>query len=450
MNLFGTDGIRGNASKFPFDNVTLRIIGKSIAETIKCKKAILIRDTRESGIRIQEELAKGLMEAGVYPTFGGIMPTSAASLFTKNQIFHIAIVISASHNPYYDNGIKIFNSEGFKLTNFLESKIEKKINYYLSLKKKGNYKYCKNKIKVKEDTKLLNIYEKFVVSNFFGNNLSNKKIVIDCANGASFKCAENIFSKLGAKVIVLNNKPNGKNINLRCGAIYPYKVAKIVKEYKAFCGFAFDGDADRIVFIDENGAIKDGDYFLSSIAIWLKQNKKLKHNIIVSSIISNTGFIKEMKNKNIKLILTNVGDKNISNSIRKYNASFGGENSGHFIFMDLLPTGDGLLSATILLSILETQNIRISEFIKEFAKFPQVTLNKKISNKIPINKLKYSNFVLNKYKKELKNGRIIIRYSGTEALIRVMVEGENIQNIQKIAETIANTISNEINILKNK
>ncbi len=442
MKLFGTDGIRGDSSRFPFDGITLGIIGKSIAETLVSKKDILIiRDTRESGKRIQKELAKGILSAGVTPVFGGIMPTPAASFLMQSGQYSAAVVISASHNPYIDNGIKIFNSKGLKIGDFVEAEIEKKINKYLGLKAVLSVK----KIRTTENSELLKFYEKFIMRNFTGSGLKGKTIVIDCANGASYKCAPYVLRMLGAKVIALNVKPNGKNINLNCGALHPEYVAKTVKELKAFCGFAFDGDADRLVCIDEEGIVRDGDYFLASMAGWLKSKKKLKNSILVATVMTNMGFLQAMKRKKIKIVSTKVGDRYVMEDMKKYKAVLGGEQSGHFIFKDVLATGDGLLSAVMLLKALTDKNKTMSEFMNVIEKFPQVFINKKISVRIPVEKLSESCKLIKNYERSLgTDGRILVRYSGTENLLRVMVEGKEIKEVKAIAENIANSIEREI------
>ncbi|MDR3256377.1 MAG: phosphoglucosamine mutase [Endomicrobium sp.] len=446
MKLFGTDGIRSDSSRFPFDNETLEVIGRSVAETLSNGNNILIiRDTRESGKRIQKELAKGFLSAGVTPIFGGVMPTSAASFLMRKCKYSAAIVISASHNPYMDNGIKIFNSKGLKLADSIEEKIEKKIHKYLDFKSI----VLRKKIKIKENSKLLKFYEEFVIKNFLGKSLKGKIIVIDCANGASYRCASYVLKKLGAKVIALNVKPNGKNINLNCGALHPEYAAKVVKEQKAFCGLAFDGDADRLICIDENGIVRDGDYFLAAMAGWLKSKKKLKNNTLVSTVMANIGFLQSMKRKNIKVISAKVGDRYVMEDMKRYKASLGGEQSGHFIFKDILATGDGLLSAVILLSALSSENKTMSEFLNVVEKFPQVFINKKVSEKISVEKLPKSCQLIKNYEKVLGvNGRTLVRYSGTENLLRVMVEGKDEKKIKIIAENIAETIDKEIESYK--
>ncbi|MDR3330916.1 MAG: hypothetical protein LBS47_01560 [Endomicrobium sp.] len=446
MKLFGTDGIRGDSSAFPFDNLTLKIIGRAIARTLCDKKNILIiRDTRESGKRIEKELAKGVIMGGAFPVFGGVMPTPSASLLMRNGKYSAAIVISASHNPYMDNGIKIFNSKGFKLANSIEAKIENKINKYFSLKAVVSNK----EISTKKNSKLLKFYENFIIDNFIGRNLKGAKIVVDCANGASYKSAPYVLKKIGATVIALNIKPNGRNINLNCGALHPEYATETVRKYKAFCGFAFDGDADRLICIDEKGIVRDGDFFLASMACWLKSKKKLNNNILVSTVMANAGLMNAMRKKKITVVISaKIGDRYVIANMKKHKASFGGEQSGHFIFKDILTTGDGILSAVMLLSALNETNKTMSEFMNVIEKFPQVIINKKVSEKIPIKKLSKSYRLIKTYEKLLSGvGRIFVRYSGTENILRIMVEGESMGEINTVAKNIANSIEKDIKFL---
>ncbi|MDR2191919.1 MAG: phosphoglucosamine mutase [Endomicrobium sp.] len=452
MKYFGTDGIRGDAKKFPFDDNTLLAVGKAVGAKLgkKDKPFLIIRDTRQSGERIQKLLAQGLNLSGVKVVFGGVMPTSAAAFLTRQRSrgkgiaqerFCGAAVISASHNPYQDNGVKIFNYRGLKLTDKTQNLIEKKISQY------GAKSIRPNKtLSAKKNDALIKEYENFVVENFRAGNLNGKKIVLDCANGAAFKCAPKVLKKLGASVALLNVKPNGKNINKNCGALHPEIAAKAVKKHKAFCGFAFDGDADRLICIDENGQIKDGDYFLYSMAAHLKRNGKLKNNVLVATVMSNIGLFKAAKKEKIKVITSQVGDRYVLEDLKKHKASLGGEQSGHFIFKDVLDTGDGLLSAVMILSALNDTGKKMSEFFNGLEKFPQVLINKKVSQKIPIEKLKNVSRLIKIYERKLDgDGRILARYSGTENLLRIMVEGKDKKEITDIANEIINLADREIN-----
>ncbi|MDR1434159.1 phosphoglucosamine mutase [Candidatus Endomicrobiellum devescovinae] len=444
MKIFGTDGIRGDSSKFPFDNTTLNIIGRSIAEVLGANKRILIiRDTREPGKRIQAKLSEGMSANGAKMVFGSIMPTPAASLLVKNGNYCAAVVISASHNTYTDNGIKIFNSNGYKLSCSIEEKIEAKINKYITSKDVLPIK----KVSLKENSKLIKFYENFIIENFSGKKLKGKTIILDCAHGASYKCAPRILKKLGARVIALNISPDGKNINLNCGALHPQSLCKAVKEYNAFCGFAFDGDADRLICVDENGMIRDGDYFLSSMSIWLKSKKKLKNNILVSTVMANIGLFRALKKEKIKVISSKVGDRYVIEDMKKHKASLGGEQSGHFIFKDILATGDGILSSVMILSALSSTGKTMSEFMNVIEKFPQILVNRKVMKKVPLEKLSKSYNLIKACEKSLgSDGRVLVRYSGTENLLRVMVEGKDIDEIKNIAESIADAVEKETSL----
>ncbi|MDR3111958.1 MAG: phosphoglucosamine mutase [Elusimicrobiota bacterium] len=442
MQLFGTDGIRGDASKFPFDCKTLNIIGKSIAQILGKKGRIfIIRDTRQSGKRIQKHLSAGIESVGSKAILGGVMPTPAASFVVASHKFSCAVAISASHNHYRDNGIKIFNSRGLKLTDTIERKIEIAVNEHL----KKETKIKNQKIPSIEDKMFLKLYENFIIDSSHVKNIQGKTIILDCANGSAFKSAPKVFKKLGAKVIVLNVKPNGKNINLNCGALYPKNLSIAVKKHKAFGGFAFDGDADRLICIDEKGIIRDGDFFLSSMAFWLKKHGKLKNNVLISTVMANIGVVQSLKSRNIKFVASKVGDRYVIEDMKKHKASLGGEQSGHFIFNDFLPTGDGLLSAVMLLNAVTAENATMSEFMNVISKFPQILISKKVHRKIPIEHLKKTQKLLKQHEEELgTNGRILVRYSGTENILRVMVEGKSLSNIKNIAQNLASSIIKEI------
>ncbi|MDR2772600.1 MAG: phosphoglucosamine mutase [Elusimicrobiota bacterium] len=440
MKLFGTDGIRGNSTLYPFDNKTLSIIGKAAAKILgaKNKKILIVSDTRQSAARIQKRLSAGILDEGGKVVLGGIMPTPSASFLLRSKKYKAAIVISASHNPYIDNGIKIFGQNGLKLKDETETKIETLIKKY----EQENIKIPALTAPLKVDLSLLKKYENFIAKTFKGRLKAT--IVLDCANGAAYKCAPEIFRKLGAKVVALNIKPDGKNINLHCGALHPHSAAAAVKAQKAFCGFCFDGDADRLICIDENGEVKDGDFFLYSMAKHLKSKKKLRNNVLITTVMANIGLLKAAKKEKIKVIKTNVGDRYVLECINKEKATLGGEQSGHFIFRDILGTGDGILSAVQLLKA--SAGKPLSDFFSGLSKFPQILLNETVSQKIPIAKLSTASQVIKNYEDELKDdGRILVRYSGTENLLRVMVEGIDAARIKEIAQDIIKTIKEEIN-----
>ncbi|MCL2389733.1 MAG: phosphoglucosamine mutase [Elusimicrobia bacterium] len=451
MRLFGTDGIRGNAAKFPFDNNTLEIIGYALAKNLnpsKSKKPFLIlRDTRQSGARIEKALAGGVIAAGSAIVSAGVLPTPAASVILKTakNKYAGAVVISASHNPYQDNGIKIFGANGLKLSDATEAKIEKTIAAQFS---KKTFK-SSAKIKIKRDTALSKIYENFIINLFSNISLKGRTVVLDCANGAVFKIAPKILKNLGASVVAINNKPNGKNINVNCGATKPEACAETVKKLISQglspLGLSFDGDGDRLICVDERGTVRDGDYYLAVMAKSLKANKQLKANALVTTVMANIGLVKEMKAAKISLKLTKVGDRYVLEEMLRIKAALGGEQSGHIIFNNILPTGDGLIAAVELIKHLVKNNTTLFKETQSFQKYPQVLINTKVAAKPPLDKLPKSKTVIKKFEKTYGDeGRVLVRYSGTENLLRVMIEGKNISQIKKDATTIAEIIASEI------
>lgn len=444
MKFFGTDGIRGKSNKFPFDNNTVSLIGYVLAETLDKKgNGVLIgRDTRESCNRIFKALQKGINSAGIKVIDLGIVPTPAVAYLLKKNNYQAGIVISASHNPYLDNGIKFFSSKGTKLPDKIENKLEKNLVKYINEKKVLNKSL---KIRNVSGKKLIKQYVDFLVSLMPKNSLKNKTIAIDCANGASYKIAPEVLKKLSAKVIVINNKPTGKNINLNCGALHPEQVAEVVKKEKAFCGFAFDGDADRVISVDDKGIIRDGDFFLGVVAKYLKDNNKLKNNTLVTTVMANLGLLKATKQIKINVVTSKVGDRYVYENLKKYKAIIGGEQSGHIIFKQLLDTGDGIVSALQLLNILLKENKTLSQMCSWIKKYPQVLINEKVVEKIPLDKLLQTTKYIKQIEKKLgNNGRVLVRYSGTEKLLRVMLEGKDKKEIKQMANNIINLAKKEI------
>ena len=444
MRFFGTDGIRGKSNKFPFDNNTVSLIGYVLAETLDKKgNGVLIgRDTRESCNRIFKALQKGINSAGIKVIDLGIVPTPAVAYLLKKNNYQAGIVISASHNPYLDNGIKFFSSKGTKLPDKIENKLEKNLVKYINEKKVLNKSL---KIRNVPGKKIIKQYVDFLISLMPQNSLKNKTIAIDCANGASYKIAPEVCKKLSAKVIVINNKPTGKNINLNCGALHPEQVAEVVKKEKAFCGFAFDGDADRVISVDDKGIIRDGDFFLGVVAKYLKDNNKLKNNTLVTTVMANLGLLKATKQIKVNVVTSKVGDRYVYENLKKYKAIIGGEQSGHIIFKQLLDTGDGIVSALQLLNILVKENKTLSQMCSWIKKYPQVLINEKVVEKIPLDKLLQTTKYIKQIEKKLgNNGRVLVRYSGTEKLLRVMLEGKDKKEIKQMANNIISLAKKEI------
>ena len=451
MKFFGTDGIRGKADKFPFDNNTVSLIGYVLAETLdKQGKGILIgRDTRQSGKRILNALTKGINAAGIKVTDLGVLPTPAVAYILKNNDYQAGIVISASHNPYTDNGIKFFSSKGTKLPDSTEAKLEKNLVKYLDEKKILKSASKIKNFSSKDSKKLVNQYKDFLISLMPKDALKGKTVAIDCANGASYKIAPEVLKKLKANVIVINNNPDGKNINLNCGALHPETIAEVVKEQKCFCGFAFDGDADRVISVDDKGIIRDGDFFLGVVAKHLKNNNKLKNNTLVITVMANLGLLKAAKTEKINIVTSKVGDRYVYEDLKKHKAILGGEQSGHIIFKQLLDTGDGQISALQLLNILVKEEKKLSEMCAWIKKYPQILINEKVAEKIPLEKLPATTKVIKQIEKKLgDNGRVLVRYSGTENLLRVMLEGQDKKEIKSFAQQIVKEAVKEIAKIK--
>ncbi len=447
MHFFGTDGIRGKSNEFPFDDKTLILIGYVFAKNLakKSNSVLIGRDTRLSGKRILKSLQKGINAAGVKVVDLGIIPTAAVSYLLKHNNYAGGIVISASHNPYTDNGIKFFNSKGLKLADSVENKLEKELSKYINEKKEITFN---NNIKNISGKNLIRQYENFLISLLPKNYLKNKKIVIDCANGSSYKIASKVLKTLKAEVIAVNNNPTGTNINLNCGALHPQCVGETVKKENAFCGFAFDGDADRVISSDDKGFVRDGDYFLAVTAKYMKEKNILKNNTVVITVMANLGLIKFMKESEINTVVSKVGDRYVYEDLKKHKAVLGGEQSGHIIFKNLLDTGDGIVSALELLKILVEKNTKLSKLCAQIKKYPQILINQKVAKKIPIANLINTTKYINDAQKKLgSNGRVLVRYSGTENLLRVMIEGRKISEIKRLAQNIAESAKKELAVM---
>ena len=438
---FGTDGIRGEFGEQPLTKSFFKVLGASINKALlqnnNLNKSILIgSDTRESSEEILNLLAAGLLSTDCNIDYAGVVPTPAVSLFTKERDYSIGIMISASHNLYYDNGIKIFNSQGNKISIEEENLIE---NYIETIKDtKINFD---RKIKINNISKNIeDNYIKFCLDNSKDVNLKNINISLDVANGSNYKIAEIVFSKLGMNVCIHNNKPNGKNINQNCGSTFIKKFPKIVSEDKSLFGLSMDGDGDRIVIVDNNGDILDGDDILYTI-IYGKLFNKEKINGVVGTKMTNLSLENFLKSKNIKFIRADVGDKYVLEEMIKNNFTIGGEASGHILMLDKIPSGDSIIAG---LAFFYYSNILKKKGINyKLNKYPQILKNIKIDKKLQQN---FINVVINeaikKYSKN--NARLIIRKSGTENCIRVMVEAENILTVESLSTEVSNFISEKL------
>lgn len=447
--LFGTDGIRGVANEFPMiPEIALRL-GKSLAHVIRDiykhnhPKIILGKDTRLSGYIFEQAISAGLTSMGADVYLVGPLPTPAIAFITKNMRADAGIVISASHNPYTDNGIKIFDRHGFKLPDKKEMLIEELIL------NESDDKLSVSNIEIGKANRIDDAtgrYVVFVKKTFPENmNLEGLKIVLDCANGAAYKVAPLALSELGAEVISIGVNPDGKNINTNCGSLNPELLIKHVLTNNADIGIALDGDADRVMFCDSKGIIVDGDKILAICTKEMIDRGLLKKKEIVSTVMSNMGLEIYLDNMGIKLHRANVGDRYVVQAMKEKGINLGGEQSGHIIFLDHTTTGDGLLASLQVLAIMRRMEKSLSDLVKDIEMFPQVLKNVEISDKKPLENIPGLSQMIDDYELSLGNkGRINIRYSGTEPLARVMVEGEDITNINSIASNITDLLQQEI------
>ena len=437
---FGTDGIRGEVNQSKINGEMFFKFGLAAGRyftNLKKKKqtAIIAKDTRLSGYSLEPALVSGLASAGMHVYTLGPLPTNGLAMLTKIMKANMGIMITASHNPYYDNGLKLFGPDGLKLSDRIEKKIEKLIDRKtdLLLSKPGLLGRVK-RLETGTDT-YINILKKNFPKKF---NLQNMRIVIDCANGAGYKAAPKLMKSLGAEVIIIGNNPNGLNINEKCGSTFPKKMQTAVKKNNADIGISLDGDADRVIMCDEKGKIIDGDQIIAALSQRWKKKKILKGGVI-GTLMSNYGLEKFFKSKNIKFSRSDVGDRYVKELMQKKNYNLGGEQSGHIILGKFATTGDGLLVALESLFAIR-KGIKASKFFNVFKKTPQVLENVNYKDE----KILRSPSLLkaiNLAKKMIKGeGRVLIRKSGTEAKIRIMAESENIDLIKKCIHIVKKEI----------
>jgi phosphoglucosamine mutase len=459
--IFGTDGIRDRAGNgwLALPNVTrlARAAGHILKDTPArfrspgkarrwkfesawdapdCGQVLIGRDTRASGPDIEQALADGFRSMGVSVGLLGIITTPGVSLLTAMcKDAKLGVVISASHNPAEDNGIKFVSTQGFKIPDAAEAAVEK-------LLKGGAIAPRAKKPKAPGDVaRLASNYLDFLAQ--FSRPLKGMKIVADCGHGAASAFAGPLFRRLGAKVVVLNAAPDGQNINAGCGALHPEKVAAAVKAEKADVGVAFDGDADRLILVDETGAVRDGETVLALCGLHLKEKKALPGNAVVSTVMANFGFERHLASHGITLRRTKVGDRYVAEDMLQSGAVLGGEPSGHVLFFDASPAGDGMLTALRVLDTLVERKQKLSQ--AAFAKFPQVLINVRVAKKPPIEDVPALRAAVAAAEKELgEDGRILVRYSGTESICRVMVEGPTDGLVNRVAGAVADTVKKEL------
>ena len=446
--LFGTDGMRGRVNEYPMlPDMALRLglaAGMYFRTGNRRHRVVIGKDTRLSGYIYENALTAGLCAAGMDVFLVGPLPTPAIAFLTANMRADFGIVISASHNPSQDNGIKFFDSQGFKLQDRVEDIITDMV-----LDPTWEWEYPAPD-KVGRAFKIDDAPGRYIVAikNSFPSRLTldGLRVVLDCANGANYKVAPMALKELGADVVVMNAEPTGLNINYQCGSLFPDAVAEKVRETRADIGLALDGDADRLIVVDERGDTLDGDQIMAICALDRLEKDALPGKLLVSTVMSNMALEVFMQEHGGRLLRTQVGDRDVAEAMREHGAALGGEQSGHLIFMDYGTTGDGLLAGLQLLRIMREKNKPISELAKLLRLFPQTLINVSVKNKRPFEEVPEILAAQEAAENELQGrGRVLLRYSGTESLARVMVEGEDDTQVERLASVIAKTIKKALN-----
>jgi phosphoglucosamine mutase len=437
--LFGTDGIRGKAHRYPLDSPTVFALGEALAHRLRPNPTILLgMDTRESGPEIANALSAGIVAGGGTAKFIGVVPTPAVAYLCRTSDAAAGISISASHNPFDDNGVKIFGHDGMKIPDSVEEEIEDELR---ALRRDD---VSIPQIPLTPDEEMIRKYEDFLVSGVAPSALASVHVVLDTGNGAAYEIAPEVFRRAGAIVRVINNEPDGLNINENAGALHPQRLAQVVVKEKAEFGVAFDGDADRAIFVDERGKIRDGDEIIYLWAQKLRREGKLSSSCVVTTVMSNFGFEQQLQEDGIELCRAQVGDKYVLEMMQERGAILGGEQSGHIIDLTVHTTGDGIHTALVFGELLARSNQPFSE-LRTFTPMPQVLLNQQVASKPPLESLPRYQAAAAQAQEELgSQGRILVRYSGTENKVRVMVEGPDGAAIQRIAEELLGVLEDEI------
>jgi phosphoglucosamine mutase len=450
--MFGTDGIRAVAGEAPLDKRTVYAVGKALAHSLgENPRVVMGMDTRESGPWIAAMLAAGLRAGGARVESAGVITTPAIAFLARKHGFSAGVVISASHNPWRDNGIKVFGGDGYKLPDAVELGIEAEIGRVLVEEKQVPFGDDNQKSEAQAMPEVNESYRAEYVRSLLDAvpdiSLDNRSVVIDCANGAASAVAPELFAGLKGTVEVTHASPNGRNINDRCGATHPEVVAAETKRLGASMGFTFDGDADRAMFSDEHGNVVNGDAVMLVCARDLQARGELAGDMVVATTMSNMGLEAAFKRSGISMLRAPVGDKYVLEEMRASGASLGGEQSGHILFPAKSTTGDGLLTALLLLDVVHRSGKTLGELIADLRNFPQVILNVKVREKKPLDDFPSVVGAISAAEEELKDsGRVVIRYSGTEALARVMIEAESEEAMTRHAEAIAGAIRTELGI----
>ncbi len=447
--LFGTDGIRGVANVYPLTAETAVSVGRAVVSAfrsnLKHPQIVIGKDTRVSGFMLEHALASGICSAGGEAHLAGTIPTPGVASITSNSDAAAGIVISASHNPFYDNGIKIFDGDGNKLTDGCEHEIESIVLKDQSHPSDSLTRETGRVVQLEDASRT---YKEFLIGCLAEPSiLQGMKIVLDCSNGATYQIAPDLFSQLGSDVTALSIHPDGKNINADCGSEHPQALIAQVKKCKADIGLAFDGDGDRLIAVDETGQVISGDRILAICARDLKLRGRLKNNLAVSTVMSNLGLRIAFKDMGIRHVMTRVGDRYVLEEMRASGAVIGGEDSGHMIFADCHTTGDGILTALKLIEAMKSQSKTLSELSSIMKLFPQVLINVDVKHKPDIDSIPEVVKAIESVEENLgEQGRVLVRYSGTQPLCRVMVEGPDKKKTQQYGSYIADIIKNKIGV----
>jgi len=445
--LFGTDGIRGKANEYPISpDLMLRLgqaIGTFFKSSVQHPRILIGNDTRRSGYMLEQALCSGICSVGVDSYFLGPLPTPGIAYLTRGMRASAGIVLSASHNPFYDNGVKIFSASGYKLPDADEERLEGLLENPELISNLPTGSKIGRARRIEDAIGQYAVYLKEQFPKHL--TLEGIRIVIDCANGASYRVAPKVFTELGAECFMIGVDPDGSNINEQCGALYPQSLRERVMLYKADIGIALDGDADRLVVVDDKGDIVDGDEILAICATRMIKNGKLRKNTVVSTVMSNMGLDIAIGRAGGEVVRTQVGDRYVMEAMVEGNYNLGGEQSGHLIFRDSATTGDGILAALHMLEIMTAEGRKISELRRCMERLPQVLKNVHVKEKVPLEKMPDLDALIKQMGQKLgKKGRILFRYSGTERLARIMVEGSDLSEIEAMASEILNKTTEAI------
>lgn len=439
---FGTDGIRGQSNMAPMTPDIAMKVGIAVGNLFKRgdhrHRVVIGKDTRLSGYMIENALVAGFTAAGLDVFLLGPIPTPAVAMLTRSMRADIGVMISASHNPYHDNGIKLFGPDGFKLSDELEKQIEAILDDNVAMRLAPSDGIGRAK-------RVDGVHDRYIE---FAKHtmprditLSGMRVAIDCANGAGYKVAPAALWELGAEVVTIGNEPNGTNINLDCGSTHPVALARKVHEVRADIGIALDGDADRVLIVDENGAIVDGDQLMALIAESWASDGILRGNGIVATVMSNLGLERFLNSKELELVRTKVGDRYVVEHMRNHDFNLGGEQSGHIVMSDFATTGDGLIAALQVLACVKRMDRPVSEVCRRFEPVPQLLKNVRYSDGKPLEDKTVREAIADAESQLAGSGRLVIRPSGTEPLIRVMAEGDDLAQIEAIVDGIVGVIS---------